>query len=145
MLEELPAEFWQGFEQFNQGDFYACHDTLEAVWIESPVFEKNFYQGILQVAVSLYHLSNHNWRGAVILLGEGLNRLRKYPPDFGGIDVDEFITQAAELLSALQTAGSDRVQDILLVPSSKLNPAAESGQIILIQPTLQKHSTLAES
>ncbi|MGK7902131.1 MAG: DUF309 domain-containing protein, partial [Hormoscilla sp.] len=31
----LPSAFWQGIEQFNQQEFYACHDTLEALWIEA--------------------------------------------------------------------------------------------------------------
>ncbi|NEQ23504.1 MAG: DUF309 domain-containing protein, partial [Microcoleus sp. SIO2G3] len=30
-----PEEFWQGVEQFNQQEFYACHDTLEALWMEA--------------------------------------------------------------------------------------------------------------
>jgi predicted metal-dependent hydrolase len=67
-----PPTFWQGIAQFNQGAFYDCHDTLEAVWMVAPTGEKPFYQGILQIAVGLYHLSNHNWRGAAILLGKGV-------------------------------------------------------------------------
>ncbi|NEQ19424.1 MAG: DUF309 domain-containing protein [Microcoleus sp. SIO2G3] len=102
MNEGMPDEFWQGVEQFNAGQYYACHDTLEALWIEAAEPEKTFYQGILQIAVALYHLSNHNLRGAMILLGEGSNRLRRYPSEYGGIDVDEVLSQSAALLTALQ-------------------------------------------
>ncbi|MBW4502504.1 MAG: DUF309 domain-containing protein [Scytonema hyalinum WJT4-NPBG1] len=102
MNEGMPDEFWQGVEQFNAGQYYACHDTLEALWIEAAEPEKTFYQGILQIAVALYHLSNHNLRGAMILLGEGSNRLRRYPSEYGGIDVDELLSQSAALLTALQ-------------------------------------------
>lgn len=102
MIEEMPSEYWQGVEQFNIGQFYACHDTLEALWIEALEPEKSFYQGILQVAVALYHLGNGNLRGATILLGEGTNRLRRYPSVFGGIDVDEFLEQSVALLKILQ-------------------------------------------
>lgn len=98
----MPHEYWQGVEQFNTGQFYACHDTLEALWIEALEPEKSFYQGILQVAVALYHLGNGNLRGATILLGEGTNRLRRYPSVFGGIDVDEFLEQSVGLLKILQ-------------------------------------------
>ena len=59
-MENLPQEFWEGVEQFNLGQFYACHDTLEALWIEALEPEKTFYQGILQIAVALYHLENEN-------------------------------------------------------------------------------------
>jgi predicted metal-dependent hydrolase len=102
MSEIMPEEFWQGIEQFNAGQFYACHDILEALWIDSIEPDKTFYQGILQIAVGLYHLGNHNQRGAMILLGEGSNRLRRYLPSYGGIDVEELFTQSLDLLKTLQ-------------------------------------------
>ncbi|KAM3092090.1 DUF309 domain-containing protein [Phormidesmis sp. 146-12] len=137
-MSDIPEEFWQGVEQFNQGEFYACHDTLEAIWIEAPPLEKNFYQGILQIAVALYHLGNQNWHGAVILLGEGANRLCKYPEDHAGIDVGDLVDRAVELLSALQLAGSNCVQDIVLTPSFDADSDHESQKVFLRQPTIQK-------
>jgi uncharacterized protein len=109
MSETIPQEFWQGVEQFNSGQFYACHDTLEALWIEASEPEKSFYQGILQISVALYHLENRNWRGAVILLGEGSNRLRRYPSSYSGVDVDELLSQSAVLLTTLQQIGQDLI------------------------------------
>jgi hypothetical protein len=109
MSETMPQEFWQGVEQFNSGQFYACHDTLEALWIEASEPEKTFYQGILQIAVALYHLRNENLRGAAILLGEGSNRLRRYPDSYGGINVDELLSQSAELLTVLQQTNANKI------------------------------------
>jgi len=109
----MPAEFWQGIEEFNSREFYACHDTLEALWMEAGEPEKRFYQGILQISVALYHLGNQNWRGAVILLGEGINRLKYYQPSYAGIAVEDFLQQSAKLLNALQQAGSERVAEFL--------------------------------
>ncbi|MBX9257508.1 DUF309 domain-containing protein [Desmonostoc muscorum CCALA 125] len=109
MSETMPQEFWQGIEQFNSGEFYACHDTLEALWIEASEPEKTFYQGILQIAVALYHLENRNWRGAVILLGEGSNRLGRYPSSYGGIDVDELLSQSVAFLKTLQQIGAEKI------------------------------------
>lgn len=102
MNEIVPEEFWQAVEQFNQEQFYACHDTLEAIWMEAPQPQKTFYQAVLQIAVALYHLDNANLRGAVILLGEGINKLRNYPAAYSGIDVDELLIASATLLSILQ-------------------------------------------
>ncbi|OCR01128.1 hypothetical protein BCD67_17310 [Oscillatoriales cyanobacterium USR001] len=107
------SEFWQAVEQFNSRDFYACHDTLEALWMEAREPEKRFYQGFLQIAVALYHLSNQNWRGATILLGEGINRLNYYQPDYAGIDVTTLIEQSSQLLSVLQQSGPEKVGDFL--------------------------------
>ncbi|HTL90027.1 MAG TPA: DUF309 domain-containing protein [Leptolyngbya sp.] len=135
MDTEIPEEFWQGIAQFNRGEFYACHDTLEAIWIEAPRFEKNFYQGILQIAVGLYHLSNHNWRGSVILLSEGINRLQAYQPEHGGVDVERLIDDAAEFLNEVQTVGHDRVAQIVLTHTI---PPESQDKIFLSPPIIQK-------
>jgi predicted metal-dependent hydrolase len=127
MNETMPEEFWQSIEQFNAGQFYACHDILEALWIDSIEPDKSFYQGILQIAVGLYHLGNNNQRGAMILLGEGCNRLRRYLPSYGNINVEELFTQSMDLLKTLQeesldpiaNAGLDKNQDRIL-PSISL-------------------------
>lgn len=108
-----PEEFWQGVEQFNQQEFYACHDTLEALWIEAVEPQKRFYQGVLQIAVACHHLLNLNWRGAVILLGEGIGRLRDYQPDYEGIDVTSLVMQSAQLLKALHESGQEQVENFV--------------------------------
>ena len=105
--------FGQGITQFNQQDFYACHDTLEAIWMEAIAVEKNFYQGILQIAVGCYHLGNHNWNGAVMLLGEGVRRLRDYQPDHQGINVSLLVQESYQLLQQLQQIKPDQVSSFL--------------------------------
>ena len=121
MREEIPPEFWQGIEEFNQQEYYACHDTLEALWMEAMEPTKKFYQGILQIAVGLYHLSNHNWRGAVTSMGEGMRRLDYYQPDYFKINVEELIDQTANLLKAMQEAGPDKVADFVFAEHSGKN------------------------
>ena len=113
MTEAAPQEFWQSVKEFNNREYYACHDTLEALWMESAEPEKKFYQGVLQIAVALYHLGNHNWRGAVTLLGEGIGKLRYYQPTYVDIDVDELVEQSAQLLSALQQAGAEKIAEFV--------------------------------
>lgn len=112
MTPAVP-QFWQGVEQFNCQQFYACHDTLEALWMEATEPEKTFYQGILQIAVALYHLSNSNWRGTVILLGEGINKLQRYPSIYAGIDVDDLIISSGAMLQALQKAGAEEIIELI--------------------------------
>lgn len=113
MTEEMPPEFWQGVEQFNQREFYACHDTLEALWMEATEPEKTFYQGILQIAVALYHLGNQNLRGAIILLGEGMNRLGRYQPSFAGIATTQLLDQSRALQVALQQTQLEQQSQLL--------------------------------
>lgn len=113
MTDSQPDEFWQGVAQFNQHQFYTCHDTFESLWMEAAEPDKKFYQGILQIAVALYHLENQNWRGAVTLMGEGMNRLRGYQPDYGGIDVNQLLADTTRILNILQETGPERVSEIV--------------------------------
>jgi hypothetical protein len=109
MSNSIPQEFWQAVEEFNQQDFYACHDTLESLWMEASEPDKNFYQGILQIAVSFYHLSNHNWKGAAILLGEGMSRLRIYQPTYFEINVEQLLEISGHILRKVQESDPENV------------------------------------
>ena len=120
--------FWQGVEEFNQQHFYACHDILEAIWVDAEEIDKKFYQGILQIAVACYHLGNHNWRGAVILLGEGISRLTSYQPIYHSIDVTELVKESYQLLQGLQQIKSDRIEEFVLqLQSENLSENNEIG------------------
>ncbi|MEN9206773.1 MAG: DUF309 domain-containing protein [Gloeomargarita sp. GMQP_bins_120] len=99
---ELPPTFAQAVSQFNQGDYYACHDTLEALWYDAPEPQRTLYQGLLQMAVAGYHYSHGNYRGATLLLGEGLFRLRRCSELPTEWDFAVLMTQAQKLLNALQ-------------------------------------------
>jgi predicted metal-dependent hydrolase len=117
MTPNCPADctdprLGEGIDLFNRGEYYACHDVLEAIWMEAETAEKPFYQGILQIAVGLYHLGNHNWQGASILLGEGVNRLRSFEPSHRGIDIEQLVDCGWGWLSALHQTGRDRVAEV---------------------------------
>ncbi|MGL5804329.1 MAG: DUF309 domain-containing protein [Xenococcaceae cyanobacterium] len=109
-----PPAFWQGVKEFNQEQFYDCHDTLEALWMESSEPHKRFYQGILQIAVACYHLGNLNWRGAVILLGEGSKKLSEYQPIYEDIDVSQLFDESSQLLKALQQIEPETIGEFAL-------------------------------
>ena len=114
-----PPEFERAIDEFNQQQFYACHDTLEAIWVDAEEADKRFYQGILQVAVGCYHLSNDNLRGAIILLGEAVRRLCDYQPDYVGVDVERLLAQAIALLQALQQLEPEQAQEFFRLLQQK--------------------------
>ncbi|MGI0482494.1 DUF309 domain-containing protein [Geminocystis sp. CENA526] len=101
----------KGIDEFNRQEFYACHDTLEEIWMDSIEPDKTFYQGILQISVGCYHLSNGNWKGAVILLGEGLRKLVEYEPDYRNVDVSTLTENSYELLTTLQQINPQEVKE----------------------------------
>ena len=106
-------DFQRGIDAINSGQFYAWHDTLEAIWRAVDHAEKPFYQGILQIAVAFYHLGNLNWRGGAILLGEGINRLGRFEPSYEGVDVESLIDQSIEWLEWVQTAGEEGLSALM--------------------------------
>lgn len=87
---------------FNSGDWYACHDSFEALWHETAGDMRPVLQGILQIAVAELHLERGNIRGATILMGEGLGRLKACPPDALELDLVALRNCALQRLQALQ-------------------------------------------
>lgn len=134
MTHNFPPSFWVGIEQFNQRQFYACHDTLEALWMDALTPERTFYQGILQIAVALYHLGNRNWQGTVTLLGEGIQRLNTFQPNYGLINVTELIHGSHSLLRTLQETGPESVEAI----AQQLEQAETQHPKDLSYPTIDK-------
>ncbi|MFN5726136.1 MAG: DUF309 domain-containing protein [Pseudanabaena sp.] len=109
----VDQAFEEAIAQFNSGDYYACHDTLESIWNDAWQSDRAFYQGILQIAVGLYHLKSQNWHGAAILLGEGTSRLPVYLPDYQSIDVEALLTDSLLILQKVQTNGKEGIAEIL--------------------------------
>jgi predicted metal-dependent hydrolase len=81
------ATFERGVAEFNRGHFYECHDTLEELWAGVRGASRDFFQGLIQVAVGFYHLGNDNPVGAGRLFGRALGRLAGYPEHYAGVDV----------------------------------------------------------
>jgi len=68
---------------------FHAHEVLEAAWKYGPAAERDLWQGLAQIAVGLTHARRGNARGAVTLLGRGVQRVRGYQdgdgsPDGGG-------------------------------------------------------------
>ncbi|XP_057722170.1 uncharacterized protein LOC130936164 isoform X1 [Arachis stenosperma] len=76
--DEEDHNFDEAVALFNGGEYYKCHDYLEALWHNAEDPTRTLIHGILQCAVGFHHLFNQvNHRGAMMQLGEGLCKLRK--------------------------------------------------------------------
>lgn len=92
----------EAVEQFNQADWYACHDGFEALWHETLEPDRTVLQGILQIAVAHLHRERGNLRGATVLLGEGLGRLSPCGNAALGFDLAHLRSNSLRFLEALQ-------------------------------------------
>lgn len=97
-VEKLKAQLLEkGLEQFNERQYFECHETLEDLWRQmaldgdksSPLeqSEKQLVQGIIQVAVAYHHLLRGNVKGARRLFERAFPRLRQGEPSLLGLDV----------------------------------------------------------
>jgi uncharacterized protein len=68
-------------------DFFECHEYGEHLWLDSG--RPPFLKGLIQVAVSLYHLENGNLRGSRMLWKTGRQYLAPYRPQTWGIDISQ--------------------------------------------------------
>lgn len=103
MTSTLPPLFFKGIELFNQEQFYDCHEVLEVVWRDQVDPEKQLTQGIIQVAVALYHCRRDNYVGAEKLLLRGLERIRRSLAIASPIDVAALLSDVEKALYSVQS------------------------------------------
>jgi uncharacterized protein len=103
MSHSDATAFLRGIEQFNRGEFFAAHETWEAIWLTASGTDRDFLQGIIQLAAAFHHWRGGNAEGALSLLRRGLNKLAAFPRTYRGIRLDRLREQArswAEILAA---------------------------------------------
>ena len=92
----------EGISLFNQHQFFTCHEVLEQLWLQTDGRPKDFYKGLIQAAVSFHHWSKSNPSGAMSLYRTSSNYLRRYLPNYLGVDVEQFLKHYMELFGWLR-------------------------------------------
>jgi CheY-like chemotaxis protein len=103
----LPTSVSQGITQFNRREFYACHDTIERVWVGEPGDIRLMYQGILQIGVAFHHVQNGNWSGMVKMMARGTGKLLPFQPSCQGIDLKRLLEDIERCEAAMRGLGSE--------------------------------------
>lgn len=125
--EAPPEELLLAIDQFNQGDWFECHETLEELWVGEKGEMRGFYQGLLQLAVALHHWRDGNFKGAMTLFKRGGECLGRVPPVCQSVDVVGLATGAAKLHEALGSLGEERMTELetrLILKVRLVEPAA---------------------
>ncbi len=99
--ERKRALLRRGLDCFNQQQFFTCHELLEEIWLEEPEDEKLFYQGLIQVAAAFHHHQRSKLTGLESLLRAGVEKLRRYPPRYHGVDLAALLAALDPWLDAL--------------------------------------------
>ena len=93
----------EAIDLFNNQKWYEAHDAFEDIWNDLVGDERQIVQGILQVSVSQFHLNKGNLNGAMILLGEGLGRIRDRVSEDLEIDLGSLCSSLESLLNKLHS------------------------------------------
>lgn len=110
-IETPPPALVRGIEEFNQREYFECHETIEAAWMVEPRPIRLLYQGILQVGVALYHVQQHNWRGAMKVLARATPKLAHFEPTCMGIDVSRLLADTHGIHQHLAQLGPERISE----------------------------------
>lgn len=92
---------------FNHHLFFEVHEVLEAQWREERDPARLFLQGLIQIAVAFHHLERRNFRGAVALLHDGLEKIMPHRPAFLGVEVQEFVARLIACHQELHRLGPE--------------------------------------
>ena len=84
-----------GLDLIRRGEYFAAHEVLEDVWRAAEPAERDFYQGLVHVAVAWYQAGRGNRVGAERQLEKAARRLGPYAPEHEGVDVASILEQLA--------------------------------------------------
>jgi predicted metal-dependent hydrolase len=104
MEANLDPRLRKGIEEFNQGLYFECHETLEEIWLEDHGKDREFYQGIIQIAAGYFKWEQGVLTGAIKLWMSGLQKLERYGPAHLGVELDSFVSGVKENLKQVEAA-----------------------------------------
>jgi hypothetical protein len=114
--EKPLSKLLEGIGQFNSGEYYVCHETLEEVWMHEQGKIRELYKGILQIAVAVYHAKRSNLKGAMRLVSSGIELLSPFAPECMGIDVAYLIQSARRFREELNGLAPDPGLSLRTIP-----------------------------
>ena len=104
-LEPMADAYNLGLAHIRAGRYFEAHEELELVWRAAAPEERDFYQGLVHVAVAWYQAGRGQPVATQRQLEKALRRLAAYEPEHRGVDVVRLRTQLAELLETLDLRG----------------------------------------
>ena len=92
----------KGVSEFNAGHYFECHDALEELWMGIRGPGRDFFQGLIHIAVGFYHLNQKNLQGSESQLNKGLQKLAAYGNSYSGIELESLRNEAQVWLTRIR-------------------------------------------
>lgn len=99
-----------GLELIRRGAFFEAHEELELAWRAAPPEERDFYQGLVHVAVAWYQAGRGNRVGCERQLAKARRRLAPFAPEHLGVDVAGVLVQVAAAAETVEAGSLELVQ-----------------------------------
>jgi predicted metal-dependent hydrolase len=91
----MEAAYKRGLGAIRDERYFEAHEDLEEAWRLAPADERDFFQGLVHVAVAWYQAG----RGRPVATGSQLEkaarRLAPFAPAHRGVDVEGVLAQVA--------------------------------------------------
>jgi uncharacterized protein len=101
----FEAAFRRGVALIRAGEYFAGHEELELAWRAAPQAERDFFQGLVHVAVAWYQAGRGRRIGTERQLEKAIRRLGPYAPAHRGLDLDALLAQLSRALEVAQADG----------------------------------------
>jgi len=101
----MPDPYKLGLEHIAAGRFFEAHEELEQAWRAAAPRERDFFQGLVHVAVAWYQAGRGKPVATSRQLDKAARRLGPYAPAHRGLDVASVLAQVERARSRV-AAGS---------------------------------------
>lgn len=109
--QSLSAEAIRGFEEFNRGEYFEAHESLEYAWKVDETPSRELYRAVLQVAVAYYQILRGNYRGALKMFLRVRQWIDPLPDRCRGVDIAGLREEARAVHRVLIELGPERIKD----------------------------------
>jgi len=92
-----------GLDLIRRGEYFSAHEELEDAWRAAEPAERDFYQGLVHVAVAWYQAGRGNRVGCERQLEKAARRLGPYAPEHRGVDVGSLLEQVTAARAVVET------------------------------------------
>jgi uncharacterized protein len=99
-----------GLEHVRSGRYFEAHEELELAWRAASRDERDFFQGLVHVAVAWYQAGRGRPVATARQLEKAARRLRAFAPSHRGVDVADVLAQV------------ERAQEKVAAGSLELDP-----------------------
>ncbi|MBL0387220.1 DUF309 domain-containing protein [Tumebacillus sp. ITR2] len=133
MTEQHPEEVLDYLLYMNRRQYFEAHEVLEGYWHGERI---DFYKGLIQVAVALYHLNTGNIAGCRALFTRARELLTPYAPEFRAVDVQRVLTYIDDSLALIPNVIEMEAADARALGVQPIDMWLEDGTELPLEPVV---------